>query len=112
VAVHTPGLDYSLGITLVSRATHMINNGVVTLCFQGIVYLPSNVVQGGFPGYFLPLTGPSLPFPFQGIKNALLIVDLVNGGRAFGTKSPPAGWVVRISLKFPDITGLLVHVSQ
>ena len=84
VAIDTPGGQDALGVPILTRPANVVHDFVVTVFLERSSQTAGNIMQGFVPGDLLPLALAAFARPFQGLEDAIRIVDLVECGRALG----------------------------
>src|SRR5678816_4027786 len=88
--VNTPRLQYAVDKALVSRTANVINDLVAAVLYQCGADLGGNIIQHLIPRNLFPFTIAPLPFSPHRIKDAVDIIDLVDGRRPFRTVAAAA----------------------
>ncbi len=112
VPIHAPRAQHALHVAIVSRSPDVVHHLVAAVLTNGGAYFGGESVQRLVPRRALPLALAALARALQGIQYALWIVDLVDGGRAFGAVAPATARMVRVALKLLDSPALLVDIGQ
>src|ERR1700731_683303 len=112
VTIHAPGTQDALHITVMPRPTHGIQGLIAASLRNGGSDFAGKGLQYFVPRRAFPLALTTLPYAFQGIQDTFGIVDLVDGGRSFGTVASSTARVIGITLKFFNPSRLFVHVSH
>ncbi len=112
VAVNAPCLQDPLHVSVVPGPADVIHDFVPPSFEDQPAYLRRDLFQDALPGNSFPCAFASLSGSLQRIENAFGIVDLVDGGRAFGAVASPARGMVRISFHAPDRPRFLVYISK
>src|SRR5215472_10253719 len=85
VAVDSPCMQHPLVVNeFVSRATNVVHDLVLPAFLQRASDASSQIIEHFIPGHALPLPFTALSGTPQRIKDALRIIDLIDGGWAFG----------------------------
>src|SRR5215470_9129648 len=85
VAVDSPCMQHPLVVNeFVSGTANVVHDLVLAAFPQRAPDAATQVVQHLVPGHALPLPFTALPCSPQWIKDALRIVDLIDGGRTLG----------------------------
>ena len=95
VPIHAPRAQHALHVAVVSWAPDVVHHLVAAVFDNGGANFGGEGVQRLVPGRALPLALAALARALQGIEDALRVVDLVDGGRAFGAVAPAAAGMVR-----------------
>src|SRR5581483_1319740 len=112
VAVDSPGLQRAFHDEVMTGTAHVVHNffpATFLDCF-------ANAQAEGFehlgPGGALPLAATARAHALHGIEHAVGIMNLIDGGGAFGTKASPAGGMPGIALEFRDLARLFIYVRE
>ena len=84
VAINTPGGQDALGIAILAGPANVVHDFVAATLLERPPEAAGNITERLVPGDLLPLSLATFSRPFQGIKNAVRVVDLVECGRALG----------------------------
>src|SRR5262249_1151589 len=113
VAVDSPGMQHPLVVNeFVSRTTNVVHNLVLAALLKCAAYSSAQIVEHFIPGHALPLPFTALSGSPQRIKDALRIVDLIDGGRTLGAVASATAGMRRIALKLLDAHLCFIHVGQ
>ena len=112
VPIYIPGTQHAIHIALMARAAHMIGNLIITPLLQCLANAGGNVIQRLIPAYALPLTRAALALALHGVENTLRVLDLVDGGRSFGTVAAATARVVGVTFKLAYLTGFFIYIAQ
>src|SRR6266566_2129731 len=112
VPVYTPGTQHALHVAIVPRSPDVIHDLVTMVLDNGCADFGGEGVQHLIPGGALPLTLAALACAFQGIEDALRVIDLVDGSRSLGAVASATAWMIRVALEFFDTACLLVYIGQ
>ena len=89
MAIDTPGGQDALGITILARAANVVHDFVVTAFLERSPKAAGNITECLIPGDLLPFPLATFSRPFQGVENAIRIVDLVECGWALSAVPAP-----------------------
>src|ERR1051326_6448884 len=112
VPVHAPGRQYAVHVAVLARASDVVHDLGTAFLLDRLAHARRDVVQYGVPADALPLAAAARADPAQRKKNAFGVIDLVDGGRAFGAIPTAAGGMVWIALELADLQCLPVDVRQ
>ena len=111
VAVHAPGADAAVGVAVLAGPPHVVDDAVAA-ALPARPHPAGDVGQRLFPAHPFPLALPAAAHPLQRIENALRVIGLVVGGRAFGAVAPAAARMHRVALELLDLQRLPVHIGE
>src|SRR6266699_4902001 len=97
VAVYTPRAQHALHIAVMTGSPDMVHHLVAPAFHDSGANPGGKGLQRLVPRRALPPALAALPCSFQRIENALWIVHLVDGSRAFGAISPPAPGMIGVA---------------
>ena len=89
VAIDTPGGQDALGVAILARAANVVHDFVATAFLERPPEAAGNITERLVPGDLLPLPLATFSRPFQGVEDAIRIVDLVECGWALGAVPAP-----------------------
>src|SRR5262249_14853380 len=112
VTVDTPGAQHALHVAVMAGSPNVVHHLVTPAFHDSGANLGGKGLQRIIPRRALPLAFAALTRAFQRIENALWIVHLVDGGRAFGTIAPTATGMVGVALEFLDTFRFFINISQ
>src|SRR5579859_5360843 len=110
--IHAPRAQHALHVAIVARSPDVVHHLVAAIFHNSGANRTGEGVQRLVPGRALPFALSALASALQGIENALRVVDLVDGRRAFGAVAPATAGVVGIAFELFDTPALFVHVGQ
>ncbi len=112
VSIHAPRTQHALHVTIVSGPPHVVHHLVASPFDDGSTNFGGKGIQHFIPANALPLALAALTRALQGIQNALWIVDLVDGGRAFGAVAPTTARMIGVALQLLDAARLFIDIGQ
>src|SRR5579875_526611 len=112
MTIHAPRTQHALHITVVPGSSDMVHHFITASLNDGGTNLCRESFQHLVPGRALPFAFATPARTLQGIEDALRIVDLVDGSRAFGAVSSTTARVVRIALEFFDTSALFINIGE
>src|SRR5579884_2925538 len=112
VTIDAPCTQDTFHVTIVPRASNMIHDFITAVFHDGGANFTGKRVQYFVPGCTLPFAFATLAGTFQGIQDTFGIIDLVDGGGAFGAIAAAAAWMIGVALKFFNSPGFLIDVGK
>src|SRR4030095_8354805 len=102
VAVNTPRRKYALGVPILSWSTDMIHHLVSPTLLDSRANALGDVAQRIIPRHLRPT--PCSPFAdtFQGVKNPVGVVDLIESRGSFRAVASARRGMLWVALKFAD----------
>jgi hypothetical protein len=111
VAIHSPGLDDAVGISIFARSSNMIDDtiGSAQLAFA---HSPGDLSQGLIPTDAFPFPFTAFANSLQGIKDAFRVIDLIMRRGSLSTVSAAASRVNRIAFELANLESILVYIGE
>ena len=105
-------MKHPFHVAVVAHPTDVVHDLVVAVLAERPADPTTDVVECLVPTDALPEALSSLADPLHRVQDPLGVLDLVDGGRAFGAVPAPTGRVNRVALELGDPARLLVHPGQ
>ena len=112
MAIDAPRLQHPVGVAFVPGAADVVDHAVARAGIERVADFCRDFVQRLFPRDALPLARTALALALQRVKDALGIVNLVDGRRPLGAVTAAAGGMRRVAFELAHPPGLLVDVSE
>ena len=112
VSIHTPCLEHTVHIAVVTGATDVIHHLSASVLLQRGSYARSQRIKHFVPVSAFPLTRATSSGAFHGVENALRIVHLVDGRRTLGAIPAAASGMRRIAFELADAHVFFIDICQ
>src|SRR5690348_11098810 len=112
VSIYTPCTQHALHVAIVSGSPNVIHDLVAPPFDDGGTNFGGKGIQHLIPGDALPPALAALAEALQRVQDAFWIIDLVDGGRTFGTVAPATARMIRVAFQFLDAARLFIDIGQ
>src|SRR5437763_12852966 len=112
MSVDPPGLQRAIHDEVVPGTSDVVHDFIAASLLDCLANAAAEFLQNFRPGSSCPLACSARPATLHRIENAVRVVNLVDGGRAFGTQAAAAGRMFRIAFELVDLSRRLVDVSE
>ena len=106
VAIDSPCLNGSVGVAIFTGAANMVHDAVFPL-LPTFAHFAGDFAQCIFPADAFPFAFAPFADPFERVKDAFGVVDLIVGGGSFGTVATATARVNGIAFKLGRTCGKL-----
>src|SRR5579864_1364731 len=111
MSVDPPGLQRAIHDEVVTGTAHMVHDFIAASLLDGASNPAAELLQNFGPGGSRPLACSARSGAFHRVQNAVWVVNLIDGGGAFGTQPSAACRMLRIAFKLVDLARCLVDVG-
>ena len=112
MAIDSPGGEDALGETILARSPDVIHDLVAAIFDDRFAKARGDIIQNPVPGHLFPFALPTFAGALEWIKNAVRILNLVEGGGTLGTIAPARSRMFGIAFKLLDVAGDFVDVGE
>src|SRR5208282_2054784 len=112
VTVDAPRLQGAIHDEVVSGTAHVVHDFFATVFLKCLAHALAESLQHLVPGSAGPLPSTARAGALHGIEDAIGIVNLGDGGRAFRAQAPAAGGMLGITFKLRDLSGSLIDIGK
>ena len=110
--IDAPCTKHTFHVAIVAWSSDMIHDLIATVFDDGCADFGGECVQYLIPGGAFPFALSTFATTFQRVEDAFRIVDLVDGGRAFGAVAATAAGMRRIAFKLLHPHLLFVYIGK
>src|SRR6476469_2131115 len=112
VTVYAPGGEDALSKTVFTGSADVIHDFVAAIFDYSLTNAVGNIIQNPVPRDSFPFSLPAFAGALEWVKNAVGILNLVKGGRAFGAVAAARSGMLGIAFKLLNVAGNFVDVGQ
>ena len=107
-----PRLQHAVGIAVFARPADVVHHLVVAVFFEGSADASTDLSQRLIPADALPLSAAAFTGLLEREHDPLVVIDLVDRGRALGTVAAAARRVLGVAFDLGNLAGLVVEVRE
>src|SRR5258708_5363767 len=112
MTINAPSTQHTFHVTVMARTAHMIHNLVTAILDNRSANFTGKGLQHLVPSGALPFAFAALTRAFQGIQDALGVIHLVDGGRAFSTVASTTAGMIGVAFEFSNAACLFIDVCH
>src|SRR5207302_10114739 len=112
MSVDPPGLQRPIHDEVVAGTPHVIHDFITASLLDCSANTAAQLFQNFGPGGSRPLACSARATALHRVENAVRVVNLVDGGRAFGTQAAAAGRMLGIAFELIDLSSCLINVGE
>src|SRR5207302_1947352 len=103
-----PALQHPVNVSILAGPADVVHDLRAPVLDDRLADLGGKGVQHLIPARALPLPAATRADPFEGIEDAVRIVDLIDGRGNLRAVLPVRTRMIRVALKLADLAGVLV----